>query len=617
MAVDLKRFLEALLIELNADTPKMREKISQYLLDNKWFYIGINKDNQCIKDHDTQLLKKRIVSFLTTEPGIESMEAIFKQKFPMSHQYFKEFATINNLEEASQFYLMDFLCYYLEKDIFLYNDRNLEKLIEYATEALSKSHGKELISFSDWLLGKGVTHYRNSYVMTNRYTLEDKNGAYELNDHLQLMFYLFNDDYIQKNNMLYLAAQSKDYADTWLYLALHFICALRTTDLERIGHPKLSRVPSDILRAVKNGTWTTGEARRTLLSITTRLTYLNITPNKTKRASNVSQLKFHVPESCQVLIGTLLAICEAHYQIANKQASESPLIRKISDYERIHRYMGEEIGSLFLERNFSSRSANKSYLQAVAMLADDVIEEKSELNIKGYFLAALARSHKGSYDEFAQTTSTYLKDAQLGQVQPEMVAKELFERGVLSMVPSMLLTIVTRGKYKELTPSQQTRMIKELDLTPAEIEKTLEISIRADSRSQNALKTVIQEQLSPQQLLTVCHRIGNGEAFSKQAESMCLLSALGKLCPYIDKQHCVGCQYELQTKSTLLLLIGEFNRLNHRYNEVKDDLEKGKIKAILELQLKPCLTEMLQSLSEQYGEEVLNDYEEIIKELIH
>ncbi|MGT2925578.1 hypothetical protein [Streptococcus cuniculipharyngis] len=105
-------------IELNADTPKMREKISQYLLDNKWFYIGINKDNQCIKDHDTQLLKKRIVSFLTTEPGIESMEAIFKQKFPMSHQYFKEFATVNNLKEVSQFYLMDFLCYYLEKDIF-------------------------------------------------------------------------------------------------------------------------------------------------------------------------------------------------------------------------------------------------------------------------------------------------------------------------------------------------------------------------------------------------------------------------------------------------------------------------------------------------------------------
>ena len=209
-----------------------------------------------------------------------------------------------------------------------------------------------------------------------------------------------------------------------------------------------------------------------------------------------------------------------------------------------------------------------------------------------------------------------MKDAQLGLLQPEMVAKELFERGVLSMVPSMLLTIVTRGKYKELNPSQQTQMIKELDLSPAEIEKTLELSIRADYRAQKALQAIIQEQMEANQLLTVCHRIGNGEAFSKQAESMCLLSAIGKTCPFTDRQHCVGCSYELQTKSTLLLLIGEFNRLNRQYSETENDLEKGKIRALLEHQLKPCLTEMLQALSDQYGEEVLNDYEEIIKELV-
>lgn len=616
MAVALKAFLEAILIELNVDTPKTRAKVSQYLLNNDWFNIAVDKQNYSVSESSVKLLKKRVIEYLTIEPGVKSIAVILKQKFPMTHQYFEEYVAIKKLEQSSQFYLMDFLSYFLSKDIFLYDDKELEKLIEVATEELSKTHGQELISFSDWLLGKGVTHYRNTYIMTNRYTLEDKNGAYELDDYLELMFYLFNDDYIQKNNMLYLAASSKNYADTWLYLSFHFICALRTTDLERIGHPKLSREPREILRAVKHGSWTTSEARRTLLSITTRLTYLNITPNKTKRVSNVGQLKFHVPESCQVLIGTLLAICEAHYQLANEQSTETPLIRRISDYERISKYMGEEIGSFFLERNFSSRSANKSYLQAVAMLADDVLEEKSKLNIKGHFLAALARSHKGSFDEFAQTTITYLRDAQLGQVQPEMVAKELFERGVLSMIPSMLLTIVTRGKYKELTRSQQTQMIKELNLTPREIEKTLELSIRADTRSQNALKIVIQEQMNPKELLKMCHRIGNGEAFSKQPESMCLLSALGKLCPYIDRQHCIGCQYELQTKSTLLLLIGEFNRLNHRYNEVKNDLEKGKIRAILEHQLKPCLIEILQSLSELYGEEVLSDYEEIIKELV-
>ena len=160
-------------------------------------------------------------------------------------------------------------------------------------------------------------------------------------------------------------------------------------------------------------------------------------------------------------------------------------------------------------------------------------------------------------------------------------------------------------------------MIKQLDLTPNEIEKTLALSIQAEVKSQKSLKILVEEEAEPNQLLTICHRIGNGEAFSKQGESMCLLSALGKICPYDDRQHCIGCHYELQTKSTLLLLVGEFNRLNKQYSRVRSDLEKGKIRSILEEQIKPCLTEMLQALCEQYGDDVLHDYEEIIKELIN
>ena len=616
MVVDLKNYLERILVELGAATIKHREKVSGFLLDNEWFGVSINLDDYTISEKDAEVLKNHIKDYLTTPPGIKSMEGIVSKKFPSTSELFVQFAEEEKLSETNRFYLLDFLAYYLTKDLFLYSDAEVETLVEVATEVLTKSQGNILIQFIKWLLNKGVTRYRVSFEMTKRYTIESANGAYELDEYLELMYYLFNENYIIKNDMLCKAANSKNYADTWLYLGLHFICALRSTDLERLGHPKLTREPLEVLEAVVDGTWSSSEARRTLLSITTRLTYLNLTPNKTKNASNVAQLKFHVPESCQVLIGTLLAICEAHFQLQIPYNAENPLIRQIKTYEKITSYMGEEIGNLFLERNFSSRSANKSYLQSVAMLADDVLEEKSELNIKGYFLAALARSHKGDFNEFAQTTTTYLKDAQLGQLKPEMVAKELFERGVLSMIPSMLLTIVTRGKYKKLSPSQQTQMIKSLDLTPIEIEKTLELSIRADSRSQQALKTLVENNVDPEQLLTICHRIGNGEAFSKQGESMCLLSALGKLCSYDDRQHCVGCQYELQTKSTLLLLIGEFNRLNKQYQKLKNELERGKVRAILEKQIKPCLTEMLQALSEQYGEAVLSDYEDIIKELV-
>ena len=522
MVVDLKSYLEKVLIELGVDTLKNREKVSGFLLNNDWFGVSINLENYTITDEDAKVLKNHIKDYFMTPPGVESMGAIFAKKFPSTSDLFIQFSKEQKLTKTNRFYLLDFLAYYLTKDLFLYSNAEVEKLVEVATEVLTKYLGDNLIQFIKWLLDKGVTRYRISFEMTKRYTIESKNGAYELDEYLQLMYYLFNEEYITRNNMYSKAADSKNYADAWLYLALHYICALRTTDLMRLGHPKLTRKPKEVLEAVASRSWSSSEARRTLLSITTRLTYLNITPNKTNRTSNVTQLKFQVPESCQVLIGTLLAICEAHYQIGSPYSSKTSnaLIRRISTYEQISNYMGDEIGDLFLERNFSSRSANKSYLQSVAMLADDILEEKSELNIKGYFLAALARSHKGDFNEFAQTTTTYLKDAQLGQLKPEMVAKELFERGVLSMIPSMLLTIVTRGKYKELSPNQQTKMIKSLDLTPSEIEKTLELSIRADLRSQQALKTLIENNVGADQLLTVCHRIGNGEAFSKQGEML-------------------------------------------------------------------------------------------------
>ena len=86
--------------------------------------------------------------------------------------------------------------------------------------------------------------------MTKRYTIESANGAYELDEYLELMYYpLFNEDYIIKM-ICFLKQQIQNYADTWLYLGLHFICALRSTDLERLGHPKLTREPLEVLEAV-------------------------------------------------------------------------------------------------------------------------------------------------------------------------------------------------------------------------------------------------------------------------------------------------------------------------------------------------------------------------------
>ena len=331
MTYSIKFLIENLLSELGKNDIQYKGKISKFLVDNNWFNIEIDLDNYSISDKDAQLLTEKITNYLIGPTGLVGIQPIFKQKFPLTYKYFQQYSEDSNLSKENIFYVQDFLAYYLKRDLFLCNDNEIELLVEEAVYALEKQKGEVFIDFLKWLMNKTRCNYHKRYEFTPRYTLEQETNAYELDEYLELLYFLFNDDYIRKEDMLYKAAISKDYADTWLFLALHFICALRGTDLEQLGHPQLPRTPKEVLKSVRSGNWSSSEARRTLLSITTRLTYLNITPNKTKRTKNISQIKFQVPESCQVLIGTLLAICEAHYQL-NKDNNNEPLIRQIKEY---------------------------------------------------------------------------------------------------------------------------------------------------------------------------------------------------------------------------------------------------------------------------------------------
>jgi hypothetical protein len=595
-------------------------ELVRFFEDNNWF----GKRPKMI-DGKIILTAEQIDTFKTSVKGlfakrdkedyIEIMDRLIA-KFPETAKQFVSFCELTKVSKESIFYIADFLLFNLKKDIFLMNDKEIAGLVRTATNDLIKSHGDSLTFFLSWLRSNHKTSFHNEYIMKNRYTMETSNGAYDFDEYLELLYYLFNEEYIRDNEMYLEAAKSKNYSDTWLFLAMHFICSLRMTDLQRIGHPRLAKAPEVILKEVEQDEFSDAEARSVLLSITTRLALLPLTPSKTSSFQNVNQIKFTVPESCEVHIGKLLAICEAHRQIEGLPDDE-PLIRRISDYDRISRYMGDDIGSLFLESDFHSRSANKSYLQSVYMLADDVLEESNGPKVKGYMLAALARSHKGSYGKFAKTTATYLKDAQFSGLSPEFVAKELFERGVLSFIPSMLLKIITRGEYDDLSASEQTLLIKKLDMTPKEVENVVSLVVKSKNESKEIVKELINTDVNEEDILMILHRIGSGQAFSKQADSLCLLSACNKICPFVERTHCVGCPYEIKTKSTMLLLTSEHKRLRNLYEKADNPLEKEKYRQLLIQTIIPCLDEVLTCLKNKYGNNVFEAYEQIIRESIN
>lgn len=350
---------------------KTMDEIVSFFVDNEWFGKNPNKEDILfsVSDEHMDLYTRPLKQFLLSDSTINyaALFEMFEIRYPMTADQWKKFTVDVPASVEECFYIIDFLLYRLQKEVFLYRDPEVEDLIRMATNDMIKAHGDLLTFFLSWLKANIKTAYSKEYIMSSRISMEINNQAYDFDEYLELLYYLYNESYILENEMYEQAARSKNYTDTWLFLSLHFICALRTTDMVRLYHPTLPYEPEHCLKDIEAGDFRDEDAITVLLSITYRLCILPLKPNKTSSYEGIPSIKFTVPESCQVHIGRLFALAEAHRLIAG-DPDDTPLIRRITSYDQISRYMGDEIGSLFLEANFRTRSANKSYLQAIFLL---------------------------------------------------------------------------------------------------------------------------------------------------------------------------------------------------------------------------------------------------------
>lgn len=620
--VEFKAFCEGIRKTYGIVSNCFLQELNTYLIDNKWFGIKPSwKDGKLYVDpEDFEPFIPKILEFFEKNqmPEEERNKEILKKlekTLPDTSRKLEKFYTKFEYPSHVQTQVAAFILKFVKSDVALLSDAKLSPIIEVLCEEETKQVGDAFTTFLSWVKKHYKTRYYRDYVLGKRYE-QSSNTAYDMDDYLHLIYFMYYPGYIKANDMYAKAARSKKYTDIWLYIALHLICALRDTDIVRIYRPLLTRAPEEVLEMIENGTFPEAEARETLYSITEKLKYLKLKPHKTEKRRAVPYIKFYVPESAEEHLGKLVALAEAHRQVANTDDKE-PLIRCIKTYEEITRVMGEEIGSLFLEGDFRARSANKSYLQSIFRLTDDIIDHSDEeFSTKGYMLAALARSHIGSYGEFAKTTYTYLKDAKLSGLTPEFVARELFERGVLSCIPSMLLKTLYGDEYKKLSVSNQTKIIKELNMSPAMAERAVTVSNANLNKSRMIVKQIFQTQ-SSEAILKALHRIGNGQAVSKRDGCDCLYTAFGKVCPFDDNNNCIDCDLELSTKTTLEIMAHEYNRLMAIYKTTDNHLEHEKCKDILSTIVIPKINEMLETIAEIYGEKTMNTFEEILKGILY
>lgn len=616
--IKFDNYINDLITAYNIADDAFRKDFAIYCFKNNWFNMRPVIDNGVIFIDDSKLDKVKALfesfSFNYNKPASDKFDILyskFSKLYPDTAKYFEKYSTVRHLELDDSYYLMDFMTSNLVGELYDSPDREIIDFLNVAHAAVSKSYCNMITDFVNWLkVTRKTVAYQNLYFVDRYSDKSDSSEAYDPDEYLKILYHIFNSDYINKNSMYLQAAKSKNYVDTWLFLSLNFLCALRTTDLVRFPHPRLVTSPEETLEQIASDTFSDADAKIVLASVVWHLDAIMLKPNKTSRISGVSSIKFHVPASLEVHMGTLFAVAEAHFQLKNFSQTE-PLIRAIRSYEAINSYMGEEIGNLFLASDFRCRSANKSFLQMIEMLTDDVLGANDEFHTQGYMLAALARSHKGSYGNFSATTSIYIKDAKMSGYTANYVARELFERGVLSAIPSMLLKMITNKAYDKLPVPSQTELLKTLDMTPMEVEKTVALMQTNMTASIEIVKQIYQS-CSEDQILQILHRIGSNQASSKCDGCLCVMTAMRKLCPYPDNANCISCEYEISTKTTMYLMVTEYKRLIDCYNNSKSDLEKARCKSMAQTIILPAINEMLSEIEAQYGSEALKVLEQVV-----
>lgn len=615
----------------NSDKEALLNDVLKFLLDNKWFGIKYatvqDGDRSYVQLEESQLHKiaPRINLFLqhrndSTEEKIESLTKMLEHLYPGTAAVFKKY--IRNLDDDNSeemiHAMLNYLIKFLNKELAEYTNEELTEMYQNMCETATYYLELMLAGFFKYNKRSSKVNYTVDFEPEhiNRGTMTKE--AYSEKLMSELAYYLFNPQYISEHELLQRACESYDTANAWLYLALHFVCAWRDTDLQKnMPHPLMKYSPEETLLRIKNKEISTQEAYLAAESIRDNVYAYKRKPNKTSRYGNVPSLVLAIPESVKPLFGILFLLCEAHWLMTDKKKS---YITPVKSNDKLARYLTDDIADVFGEEDFSVRSANKALLQGLEYAADHAFSEDNSLHVRGYMLAALARSHKGEFGGFAKTTQLYLKDAKFKGYSPKFVARELMERGVCGFIGAMLLEILQGEKFVRLNPSEQTKMITDIGLSPYEIENSMCLIEQNSIDASTAVRMILQQETSEDRHKVVhnlLYEIAAGNAVSKTVNSYCLLSASDIPCQHYENNCCIGCQYEIKTMSSIFLLLNEYERNLDVTKTTQHPLTKAKHQYIVETRIVPSITEILSTIKQMYGDEEYKYYCSIVKEYIN
>ena len=509
---------------------------------------------------------------------------------PETGALFAKFIKHGRANSSSAWKLADYLCYELDIEIAKMSNDELDGLANKMDKELPLNSAR---MFSEFLMyAREREHLSNGWIYSFNSRREiGVDGAYSTLDFLKMAYIVFNHEAWTKECLCEKALESEKDANLWLFIACHFICGWRGTDIIRLPLPAIPNDSALMREQISNECF---DAESIVCELEFRLRYKPLMPKKTEAYENVLELKLFVPESLRKPFGIILAIAASHHKIIKPG---EVFLKKAGDRMHILSFFGECFVNACGSRGFSSRRANKSYLQGIEMVADT-----SSSRPKGYMLAALARSHKGGVGALPETTDIYLRDAKFAGYRPDFIAREMFERGVFSFIPALMMEMYANNSYTKLPIPLQTKVLAEIGIEASGLEgltKTVEHSL---IKARNAIAEIMKRPEDIRGSISdILQNIASGNAPGKQDGFLCLMTASGSFCVDAERSSCIGCGYEIYTKTILHCLAREYARLLAKKGDA-DQAEAVRCTKILKNAVMPAIAEMFASIKRLYSD---------------
>ena len=583
---------------------KCRNELIEFMEENSWFgadvlsvedvfFSDTKGESYFVRKIDESRFATRLQLWLTSY-GLNADGKLclllgrLRELYPKTETLLSRFIAEEYPNDCiTAWILTDYLCFALKCEITQSDDKTLDNLAASMDKELPLNSARMFSAFLSHLRGKRKLKNGWVYQFNQRSESSSKN-AYTFSSFFKMAYIIFNEEAWEIEQLREKVLQSGIYANLWLFVALHFICGWRGTDIMRLPMPRLPCNGELMREQLSSGAFDT---YCLLDEVELRLRYNPMKPNKTQ-SHNVPELKLFIAESLRKPLGFILAVATSYCEDI---PPGSAFIKRAGTFVEIQEFFGAEFLAACEYRGFSSRRANKSYLQGIESVADNTPGKP-----KGYMLAALARSHKAGYGALPQTTEIYLRDARFSGYSPDFIAREMFERGVFSFIPALLLDMYKGGQYKKLPVHIQTKLIAEIGIAPAGLEELTSTVQSTHIKAQRAVAEIMERHAEMRESVeNILQNIASGNAPGRQDGFLCLMTAAGFKCADPDRSCCIGCGFEIYTKTILRLLTTEYSRLLEK-KKTADKAESVRYGEILKKAVMPAIAEILSSAERLY-----------------